>query len=59
MLEAGEWMVFDVLPRFDGYAGDIARMRVAGDEDLDPRDEALHAATVLMNRRSIKTVKPA
>lgn len=58
VLERGEWVLFDVLPRFDGYAGDIARMRVAGDpEDLSEEMRHLHAATVLMNEEVIKTVR--
>ena len=58
VLERGEWVLFDVLPRFDGYCGDIARMRVAGDPgDLTDELRHLHAATVLMNEEVIKTVR--
>jgi Xaa-Pro aminopeptidase len=58
VIERGEWVLFDVLPRFDGYAGDIARMRVAGDPgDLTDELRHLHAATVLMNEEVIKTVR--
>jgi Xaa-Pro aminopeptidase len=54
----GEWMLFDVLPKFDGYAGDIARMRLAGDPgDLTDEARHLHAATLLMNREVVGAVK--
>ncbi|CAB4928970.1 MAG: Xaa-Pro peptidase family protein [Actinobacteria bacterium] len=59
LIQSGEWVLFDVLPRYGGYCGDIARMRLAGDEkDLEPRLRHLHAATVLMNREVIKLIKP-
>ncbi len=58
-IERGEWVLFDVLPKFDGYAGDIARMRLAGDpSDLSEELRHLHATTVLMNAEVTKTVKP-
>jgi len=58
VIQRGEWVLFDVLPRFDGYAGDIARMRAAGDPgDLSEELRHLHAATVLMNEEVIKTVR--
>ncbi|MBS1677898.1 MAG: aminopeptidase P family protein [Actinobacteria bacterium] len=57
-LAAGDWMVFDVLPRYDGYCGDIARMRLAGDEsDLDPKLKHYYDATLLMNREVIKQIR--
>ncbi len=59
VIQKGEWVLFDVLPKFNGYCGDIARMRLAGDlSDLDPVLINLHAATVLMNREVIKQIKP-
>lgn len=59
VIERGEWALFDVLPRFDGYGGDIARMRLAGDpDDLTDELRHLHAATVLMNEEVIKAVRP-
>ncbi len=59
VIQSGEWVLFDVLPRFGGYCGDIARMRLAGDEsDLSPQLRNLHAATVLMNREVIAMIKP-
>jgi Xaa-Pro aminopeptidase len=59
VITAGEWVLFDVLPNFDGYAGDIARMRAAGDPgDLSEELRHLHAATVLMNEEVIKAVRP-
>ncbi|HWH19697.1 MAG TPA: M24 family metallopeptidase, partial [Solirubrobacterales bacterium] len=59
VLERGDWMIFDVLPRFDGYCGDIARMRLAGDEsDLTPEMKHYYDATLLMNREVISKIKP-
>lgn len=59
VLERGDWMIFDVLPRFDGYCGDIARMRLAGDEsDLTPEMKHYYDATLLMNRETISNIKP-
>ncbi len=57
-IERGEWVLFDVLPKFDGYAGDIARMRFAGDpDDLSDELRQLHATTVTMNEEVSKVVK--
>jgi Xaa-Pro aminopeptidase len=57
-IQRGEWVLFDVLPKFDGYAGDIARMRLAGDpSDLSPELEQLHSATVLMNQEVTRAVR--
>ncbi len=54
IVQKGEWVLFDVLPKFDGYAGDIARMRLAGDiEDLDPELLNMYNATVEMNREAV------
>ena len=58
-LKAGEWMVFDVLPRYEGYCGDIARMRLAGEmSDLDPQMKHYFDATLLMNREVVGRIKP-
>jgi Xaa-Pro aminopeptidase len=58
LIENGEWVLLDVLPKFDGYAGDIARMRLAGSiDDLDPDLRNLHEATVAMNRETIAIAK--
>ncbi len=57
-IERGEWVLFAVLPKFDGYAGDIARMRFAGDpDDLSDELRQLHATTVTMNEEVRKAVK--
>lgn len=59
VLEPGEWMIFDVLPRYEGYCGDIARMRLAGDmSDLDPELKHYYDATLLMNRQVVGAIKP-
>jgi len=59
VLERGEWMMFDVLPRYEGYCGDIARMRLVGEmSDLDLTLKHYFEATLLMNREVIKAIKP-
>lgn len=58
-IEAGEWVMMDVCPRVDGYAGDISRHRVAGDvSDLDPRLKKMYDITLLMSEEVRKAVKP-
>jgi Xaa-Pro aminopeptidase len=55
----GEWVMMDVCPRVDGYAGDISRHRVAGDlSDLDPRLRKMYDVTLLMSEEVRKAVKP-
>jgi Xaa-Pro aminopeptidase len=59
VLEAGEWMIFDVLPRYEGYCGDIARMRLAGElSDLDPELKRYYDATLRMNQEVVAAIKP-
>ena len=59
VLKAGEWMIFDVLPRYEGYCGDIARMRLAGEmSDLDPEFKHYYDATLLMNQEVVKAIRP-
>jgi Xaa-Pro aminopeptidase len=58
-IDAGEWVMMDVCPRVDGYAGDISRHRVAGDvSELDPRLKKMYDVTLLMNEEVRKAVKP-
>ncbi len=58
-IEAGEWVMMDVCPRVDGYAGDISRHRVAGDlSDLDPRLKKLYDVALLMGEEVRKAIKP-
>ena len=58
-IEAGEWVMMDVCPRVDGYAGDISRHRVAGDVgDLDPRLQKMYDVTLLMSDEVRKAIKP-
>jgi Xaa-Pro aminopeptidase len=58
-IEAGEWVMMDVCPRVDGYAGDISRHRVAGDvTDLDPRLKKMYEVTLLMSEEVRKAIKP-
>ena len=58
-IEAGEWVMMDVCPRVEGYAGDISRHRVAGDvSDLDPRLKKMYDVTLLMSEEVRKAIKP-
>ena len=58
-IEAGEWVMMDVCPRVDGYAGDISRHRVAGDlSDLDPRLKKMYDVALLMSDEVRKAIKP-
>jgi Xaa-Pro aminopeptidase len=58
-VQRGEWYFFDPLPRYNGYCGDIARMRLAGDlDDLDPKLKHLFDVTLTMNREAVAAVKP-
>jgi Xaa-Pro aminopeptidase len=58
-MESGEWVMMDVCPRVDGYAGDISRHRVAGDvNDLDPRLKKMYDVTLLMSEEVRKAIKP-
>jgi Xaa-Pro aminopeptidase len=58
-IEGGEWVMMDVCPRVDGYAGDISRHRVAGDvSDLDPRLKKMYEVTLLMSEEVRKAIKP-
>ena len=58
-IEAGEWVMMDVCPRVDGYAGDISRHRVAGDlGDLDPRLKKMYDVALLMSDEVRKAIKP-
>jgi Xaa-Pro aminopeptidase len=58
-VQRGEWYFFDPVPRYNGYCGDIARMRLAGDlDDLDPKLKHLYDATLRMNREVIPVIKP-
>jgi Xaa-Pro aminopeptidase len=59
VIEENEWVLFDCLPRYEGYCGDIARMRWAGDPHaLTPELEELHAVTLAMNRAVVAAVRP-
>jgi Xaa-Pro aminopeptidase len=55
----GEWVVIDLNTQYGGYAGDIARMRVAGSvADLAPELKRLYDVTLEMNERAIEAVRP-
>jgi Xaa-Pro aminopeptidase len=58
-IESGEWVMMDVCPRVDGYAGDISRHRVAGDVgDLDSRLKKMYDVALLMSEDVRKAIKP-
>ena len=58
-MAAGEWVMMDVCPRVDGYAGDISRHRVAGDvSDLDPRLLKMYDVALQMSEEVRKAIKP-
>lgn len=58
-MEKGELFLLDLAPRWQGYPGDISRMRVAGDlSDVDPLHRRAHDVSVLMNEEVRKAIKP-
>lgn len=58
-IESGEWVMFDICPRVDGYCSDISRMRVAGDpKRLSPRLQKLYDVNLLISQEVIKAVRP-
>ena len=58
-MAAGEWVMMDVCPRVDGYAGDISRHRVAGDiDDLDPRLRKMYDVALQMSEEVRKAIRP-
>jgi Xaa-Pro aminopeptidase len=58
-ISRGEWMLLDVCPRFDGYCGDISRVRLAGDlDDLDRGSQRIAEAAILINEEVRKGVRP-
>ena len=58
-MAAGEWVMMDVCPRVDGYAGDISRHRVAGEvSDLDPRLLKMYDVALQMSEEVRKAIKP-
>lgn len=59
VMKAGDWALFDVCPAYEGYAGDISRMIVAGSiKDLDPKLKQMYDVTREMNERVIEQVRP-
>ena len=51
--------MFDICPSYQGYAGDICRMVVAGSmSDLDPDLKKLYDATLAMNEAVIAMIRP-
>jgi Xaa-Pro aminopeptidase len=59
VMKSGDWALFDICPAYDGYAGDISRMIVAGDmADLDPELKRLYEVTLGLNEGAIEMVRP-
>jgi Xaa-Pro aminopeptidase len=58
-LERGELFLLDLAPRFEGYPGDISRMRVVGDlSDAAPLHRRAHDVSVLMNEEVRRAIRP-
>jgi Xaa-Pro aminopeptidase len=58
-MKAGDWALFDVCPGYEGYAGDISRMVVAGSiDDLDPKLKQMYDVTRELNERVIDAIQP-
>jgi Xaa-Pro aminopeptidase len=58
-MKAGDWALFDVCPGYEGYAGDISRMVVAGSiSDLDPKLKRMYDVTRELNERVIDAIRP-
>lgn len=59
VMKRGDWAMFDILPSYAGYAGDICRMVVAGKlSDLDSTLRKLYDTTLTMNEKAIEAVRP-
>lgn len=59
VMKSGDWALFDICPSYDGYAGDISRMIVAGDlGDLDPKLHDMYECTRRMNEAVIDAIRP-
>jgi Xaa-Pro aminopeptidase len=59
VMERGDWIMLDICPRYEGYAGDICRMFVAGDlDDVDPFRRKLYDATVTIVEEVVRAVRP-
>jgi Xaa-Pro aminopeptidase len=59
VMRPGDWAMFDLCPAYEGYAGDICRMVVAGRvDDLDSRLKAMYELNREINERVIEAVRP-
>jgi Xaa-Pro aminopeptidase len=59
VLQRGDWIMLDICPRFEGYAGDICRMFVAGAlDDVDAFRLDLYRATAAIVEEVVQAVKP-
>jgi Xaa-Pro aminopeptidase len=59
VMKSGDWALFDICPSYNGYAGDISRMIVAGDmDDLDSSLLDMYNTTLRMNEEVIEAIRP-
>jgi Xaa-Pro aminopeptidase len=59
VMRSGDWALLDITPAYDGYAGDICRMAVAGSvDDVDPRLRRLYDVTVRINEEILAAIRP-
>jgi Xaa-Pro aminopeptidase len=59
VMKSGDWALFDICPAFEGYAGDISRMVVAGSmDDLDPHLRDMYDTTRKINEKVIEAARP-
>ncbi len=59
VMKSGDWALFDICPAYEGYAGDISRMVVAGSLDnLDPHLRRMYDTTLKMNEKVIEAARP-
>lgn len=58
-MQRGDWVMVDICPQHEGYAGDICRMFVAGSvADVDPFRLRLYEATRTMLDEAIAAIAP-
>jgi Xaa-Pro aminopeptidase len=59
VMKSGDWALLDIVPAYEGYAGDITRMVVAGSmDDLDPHLRRMYDTTLKINEKVIEAARP-
>ncbi len=59
VMQRGDWVMLDICPSYEGYAGDICRMFVAGGlDDVDAERRRLYDATVTIIDEVLPAIKP-